>query len=382
MQKHRYTPLTPAQDITPTKHLINSIPSSSDSQHRARGVTATRTTKTSQKLALFPEDLEITSPVETDDKYDQIGQLPQGTSRREAERFSKKERQQLPRVTAYCTAASYRPEELLKYLQSRKIQNSTAPKRFDECIYTPFTFQPSKQYTTIDLLGLDDHAITNQVEQTIPEVFFFEYGVVVIWGMKENEEKILLNELVSFEEEKLSPEDVETEEFHFHYAASYQPRIYNDVITLKNPGNYMVKLTISHAIAQSVKMTLFEELIESTIEDTKHIPQTMSKTGKVQMSRTAITQKIGQLFIVRINVNLVSNVLDTPEIFWSEPTYQPLYSAIRGYLEISQRVELLNQRVSVISEYLEWIVIVLITFEIVIGLLTIGVDVYGYSKKQ
>src|SRR5829696_5324455 len=105
MQKHRYTPLTPTQDITPTRHLINSIPSSSDSQPRARGVTATRTTKTSQKLALFPEDLEITSPVETDNKYDQIGQLPQGTSRREAERFSKKERQQLPRVTAYCTAA-------------------------------------------------------------------------------------------------------------------------------------------------------------------------------------------------------------------------------------------------------------------------------------
>jgi len=57
------------------------------------------------------------------------------------------------------------------------------------------------------------------------------------------------------------------------------------VITLKNPGNYMVKLTISHAIAQSVKMTLFEGLIEETIEATKHIPQTMAETGKVQMSR-------------------------------------------------------------------------------------------------
>lgn len=46
--------------------------------------------------------------------------------------------------------------------------------------------------------------------------------------------------------------------------------------------------------------------------------------------RTAITKKIGQLFIMRINVNLVSNILDTPEIFWSEPSLQPLYSAIRG----------------------------------------------------
>jgi uncharacterized Rmd1/YagE family protein len=56
---------------------------------------------------------------------------------------------------------------------------------------------------------------------------------------------------------------------------------------------------------------------------------------------------------MRINVNLVSNILDTPEIFWSEPALEPLYSAIRGYLEISQRVELLNQRVQVISDLLD-----------------------------
>lgn len=40
---------------------------------------------------------------------------------------------------------------------------------------------------------------------------------------------------------------------------------------------------------------------------------------------------------MRIHVNLVSNVLDTPEIFWSEPGLQPLYTTTRKYLEISQR---------------------------------------------
>jgi uncharacterized Rmd1/YagE family protein len=62
------------------------------------------------------------------------------------------------------------------------------------------------------------------------------------------------------------------------------------VITLKSAGNYMVKLTISHAIAQSVKMTLFEGLIENTINATKHIPQTMAATGKVPMSRYDATR--------------------------------------------------------------------------------------------
>ncbi|CAG8717305.1 17363_t:CDS:2, partial [Acaulospora morrowiae] len=91
------------------------------------------------------------------------------------------------------------------------------------------------------------------------------------------------------------------------------------------------------------------------------------------------------------------NVLDTPEIFWSEPAYEPLYTAIRGYLEISRRVELLNQRVAVISdlldmlkehltsshgEQLEWIVIVLIAFEIMIGVITILIDALAYTKKD
>lgn len=122
---------------------------------------------------------------------------------------------------------------------------------------------------------------------------------------------------------------------------------------MRHPSNYLIKLTIAHAIAQSVKMTLFERLIDDTINETKYIPQVMAESGNIKMSRTAITKKIGQLFIMRINVNLVSNILDTPEIFWSEPTLEPLYSAIRGYLEISQRVELLNQRVEVISDLLE-----------------------------
>ncbi|KAG0359963.1 hypothetical protein BGZ54_009757 [Gamsiella multidivaricata] len=368
-----------------------------------------RTTKTSQKLTLFPEEKEV--PVLEDEyafddtTYNQIGQLSSGTARNDAHRMSKLDRQKLPRVIAYCTASSYRMDDLFNYLQSRKTVNGAAPKRFDECIYTPFSYTTtSKPPTTGDLLGLDEAATNGprlleqqRLKENTPELFFFDYGVTVIWGMSEQEESRLLQEISRFEEEKLDEEDVETEEFSYHYNSEYQPRIYNDVITLKSAVNYMVKLTISHAIAQSVKMTLFEGLIENTINATKNIPQTMAETGKVPMSRTAITKKIGQLFIMRINVNLVSNILDTPEIFWSEPSFQPLYSAIRGYLEISQRVELLNQRTSVISdlldmlkehlnsshgEQLEWIVIVLIFFEIVIGVITICLDAFSYSRAD
>lgn len=87
-----------------------------------------------------------------------------------------------------------------------------------------------------------------------PEVFLFDYGVVVIWGMSLQHEQRFLKELAKFESEKLSPDDVETECFNFYYTREYQARIYNDFITLREKTNYMTKLAISHALAQSVKV--------------------------------------------------------------------------------------------------------------------------------
>ncbi|KAI8927394.1 hypothetical protein BC831DRAFT_434903 [Entophlyctis helioformis] len=425
-----------------------------------------RTTKTSQKLTLFPEDMPgavQASDFDALDDRDEIPQLPHVAAKTQKERLlTKMERKWLPRVTAFCTAGwvgivveavdclivfhtdlqgidmlwprvwylpwhstrSYKMDALMEHLKRHSATYQTSPKRFDEVIYTPFNFgaaaaaaadgapikrrpgdlmhvvnepQPAPVDGSRLLQSIVDEADSffdqnidaagKSIPGNIPneslakriaptgEILYFDYGVVVMWGLTQLEEHWILDDLEKFEEERLEPDDIETEQFHFHYHAFFQPRIYNDIITLRNPANYMLKITISHAVAQSVKLTLFEGLIEETIESTKHVPQIMAEQGKIHMSRQAINKKIGQLFIMRINVNLVSNVLDTPEIFWSEPALEPLYMAIRGYLEISQRVELLNQRVAVISdlldmlkehlnsshgEQLEWIVIILI----------------------
>jgi uncharacterized Rmd1/YagE family protein len=87
-----------------------------------------------------------------------------------------------------------------------------------------------------------------------PEIFLFNYGVVVIWGMSLAHEHRFLKEIAKFESEKLAHEDVETECFNFYYTREYQERIYNDFITLREKNSYMTKLAISHALAQSVKV--------------------------------------------------------------------------------------------------------------------------------
>ncbi|KAF9580014.1 hypothetical protein BGW38_003501 [Lunasporangiospora selenospora] len=213
------------------------------------------------------------------------------------------------------------------------------------------------------------------------EVFFFDYGVTVFWNMTVEQETWILEDLAQFELKRLIQEDVQTEEFHFEYARNATPRIYNDMITLRG-GNHMIKLTISHAISQSVKLALYECQMDDTIDDTKIIPMQLAQTGKLNYSRPQITRISGHLFQLRMNVDLVSNVLDTPEIFWSEPELQPLYDAIRGYLEISQRAKVLSDRCAVISDlltmlrddlasnnmnYITWIIIILIVIAVIVA---------------
>jgi uncharacterized Rmd1/YagE family protein len=86
-------------------------------------------------------------------------------------------------------------DELVKYLQSRKKTNGTAPKRFDECLYTPYSFTyPSAPPND---RGIDDS------NKKLPEMFLFDYGVVVFWGMTLKQEQTILKLLVPFEDEKL-----------------------------------------------------------------------------------------------------------------------------------------------------------------------------------
>ena len=219
------------------------------------------------------------------------------------------------------------------------------------------------QTSSIAPIDFDTHVHT-------PEIFLFDYGTVVIWGMTLAQEERFLKEIAKFELEKLSEDNIQTENFNFYYTREYQARIYNDFISLREKKNYMTKLAISHALAQSVKTSLFEELLSTTIETTAPLPAEIALTGSISMSRKEIHQQIGQLFILRISIHLQGSVLDSPELMWAEPSLEPVYAAVRSYLEMNQRVGLLTERLSVIGdllavlkdqvgtkhgEYLEWI---------------------------
>lgn len=354
-----------------------------------------RTTFKNQKLKILPEGPDEDNQELDDDSpevYTQLTRIKDSVARADAERLGKAHRRMLPRVTAYCTAGSYKLGELERYLRDRT-NHHASPRIIDECLYTTYTYrrEGENDYGSLKLKLHDDGGeIDTSYRRS--ELFLFRYGVVVMWGFRKSEEQRFLAELSRFEREKLADEDIHVEEFNYYITRSYQPRIYNDFFSLRD-HNYMTKLAISHAIAQSAKISLFEELVDNTINATQDFPQEMAQTGKVQMSRKDIMKSIGELFILRININLHGSILDSPELMWAEPQLEPIYQATRAYLEINQRVALLNARLEVIAdllqmlkeqlghvhgEYLEIIVIVLIAAEILVAIVNVCVDVYAF----
>lgn len=356
-----------------------------------------RTSRTTQKLKLLPEDPPNLADENDEEVYSQVTRIKDTPARKDAETLGKLQRDLLPRVTAYCTCGSYKMKDLLRWLKDRKRIHNTNPKLFDECLYTPFTY---KDWRSEHVSQDDQHHFIRLADEggeidigKRNDIFIFEYGVIIMWGYTPKEEAAFLEDLAKFESEKLSAEDIQVEEFNYYITKSYQPRIYNDFITIRDDSNYMLKLSISHALAQSVKISLFEELVDNTIEDTEDIPQQIAQTGKVEMTKDEIMKSIGELFILRININLHGSVLDSPELMWAEPHLEPIYQATRGYLEINQRVELLNQRLEVISdllqmlkeqlghsheENLEFIVVVLVAVEVLVSIINIMIDILTY----
>ncbi|PYH96216.1 DUF155-domain-containing protein [Aspergillus ellipticus CBS 707.79] len=234
---------------------------------------------------------------------------------------------------------------------------------------------------------------STRLSYNVAEMFVFSYGVVVFWNFSERQEKDLLADLafatssvtgtpIPLATMPLQEEDFETEEFHFEYSTEIsRPRVYNDMITLRS-GDHMIKLAISHGIAQSTKLCFFEEVMARQMAEAKDVPRRLAMTGNLGMKRDEVFRILGSLFKSRVEVNLSSNMLDVPNFFWeSEPTLYPLYIAVREYLEIKPRIQVLNERCRVFLDLAEilsdsiadnktshqtWIIIVLIIISILV----------------
>lgn len=211
------------------------------------------------------------------------------------------------------------------------------------------------------------------------DAFYFPYGVCVFWGLSQAECQFYIDLVKELEDRPV--EDIASDEFTYIFGET--AKIADDEVVLPN-HDVLTRLAFSHGMAQSVKLDTFEAAIQRTFNNTKHLPEDLAKHGRIPLSRNEIRRKMGALFIERSAINLRVDILDTPEFFWEYSELEPYYKLSANYLDITTRVEVLNQRLDVVHELfevlgnelnhqhasrLEWAIIFLIIIEVAISLL-------------
>lgn len=155
----------------------------------------------------------------------------------------------------------------------------------------------------------------------------------------------------------------------------------NDKITLKE-HSILSLIIISHVISQSVALEVYENKLSTYYEISRKLideSNTFSIFGRAKLSRFA-----KQLVLIRHDMLIDLFLLDKPNILWDNEDIEALYNSLFYTLELKDRFDVVEHKLNSIkddivmvmdlanhnhSSFLEWIIIILILIEIIMGLM-------------
>lgn len=204
--------------------------------------------------------------------------------------------------------------------------------------------------------------------------FCFNSGAVVCWGLPSHLCASVLDVVAAFQEHDADSnlvshaashgfsvggrkhavrlQDFE-HEFRFTIDSNrVRPTFRHDEIRLADLSDASHLLAISYGLAQSVRLLLYEEAIDSLVSRTRQLPDQLASKGQVLLSRTQLRRLIGELLAARYSVLLVSDILDTPEFFWQHADLERVHLECAGQVELRERARLLDARTEVIKDAL------------------------------
>ncbi len=204
------------------------------------------------------------------------------------------------------------------------------------------------------------------------------FGVLTLIA---KEKKEILNAL-SLLNISLEDEDLITQDYPIMVDSALNKHfeITNEVILLRDTSPLSLNI-IALAISQSVGLEHYEKRLDTLFVESRHIVESIHTFS---ISRRAhLMSFVKRLALTRHD--MVSNLLllDKPNILWDDEDAEALYNRLAFILELYDRHEIALSKLAQIkedvmlvmdiinhkkSEFLEWIIIILIGVEIVMGL--------------
>lgn len=223
-------------------------------------------------------------------------------------------------------------------------------------------------------------------QQPLHDIFIFREGTIVFWGVSFDKQKRILDTMSALNINPTSKVLMQEEKEHLNYSLSQsidKSRLNHDIVQLATGSAsnqlYLDRFAFSHAIALSVKLAIWENMLDRYIESISWVTNNMKNGQKINLTRDQVFRKTGEIYEMKHRVNLSSDLLDLPDIYWDRHNQEVIFLSMISFLNIKRRTAVMNEKLNNCCELmnllaghmndkhhvrLEWMIIVLIMVEV------------------
>ncbi len=225
--------------------------------------------------------------------------------------------------------------------------------------------------------------LTLQVDAEGGIAVLFRYGVVVFFGVKSMDEVRFIESLKPTLTNPYATPEIDELEIHCGTSGIgvQSGAVSLDEITLE-------KLQIiADAMSKNLVLSLYEKKVGGEFDRIDPLAQELATYGRVSAGSRKLLSHIGSMLLIEHRMVGRAEIGDKPETLWNFPQLEGLYASLEDEFELRERQLALDRKLGLIADTaqtladvwdnkqlhkLEWYVIGLIVFEIIISLVELS----------
>lgn len=214
------------------------------------------------------------------------------------------------------------------------------------------------------------------------QIYLFHFGSMVSVNLQHHEIMDVVRylkrlELNINEEKAFTYED----DYSLEVSPDEEPAINNDMMLVHEQKKYHTDL-VATVIAKSVSLDKSEVEVDALLDKIEAVVHNLSQ-GNLGVSDSELARMTSEILTFRLDALSSLRLLDNPDITWDNEEASALYQELLVLFELKERYENLRHKTETLMDItdafsglahakrgtrLEWIIIILIAFEIVLSL--------------
>jgi required for meiotic nuclear division protein 1 len=247
-----------------------------------------------------------------------------------------------------------------------------------------------KKFTWEEPLILRGEILKTILHKDVDEsqmVLVFSFGsIVFINHSTPNEITALLNYLHSFELDiEVKNADRYNDDYSLHIKETESIELTDEYVVVPEYEDYYPEL-ISTVLAKSVALEKTEEQLGQINDKLETMIDRLEK-GKLRIGNKELARTTAKIIRHEYNTLAYIMILDKPDITWTSSSAGEFYDRMLEFFELNDRYKILKSKTEILYNimdgfstishsirglFVEWIIVILILFEIVLSLLGIA----------